>query len=233
MEKKFKFSDNPSMAKAIYGAVIALLCITAIVIGIVAANNRKAPTEDVPPPVDEGNGETNTGTGTEGDGEGEGEGEGEKEDEKPTLFIAPVSGSVAKQHSTSIPVYSETLEAWKIHTGIDITTDDGADVFCVADGEVTKVYSSAMLGNTVEITHKNGVKTVYSNLSGENLVTVGTKLDSGAKIGCVGDSAISELADEPHLHFEVIVNEASVNPLDYISEDAKRTSLGISEESAA
>ena len=85
----------------------------------------------------------------------------------------------------------------------------------------------------VEITHKNGVKTVYSNLSGENLVTVGTKLDSGAKIGCVGDSAISELADEPHLHFEVIVNEASVNPLDYISEDAKRTSLGIAEENAA
>ena len=64
-------------------------------------------------------------------------------------------------------------------------------------------------------------------------MTVGTKLDSGAKIGCVGDSAISELADEPHLHFEVIVNEASVNPLDYISEDAKRVSLGISEENAA
>ncbi len=227
------------MAKAIYGAVIALLCITAIVVGIVAANNRKKPSTDTPtPPIsDDGNGD-DTNTGTEDDGSGstddknDGQG-GEEEDKKPTLFIAPVSGKIYKEHSTTIPVYSETLEAWKIHTGIDISTESGEDVFCVADGEVTKVYSNAMLGNTVEITHENGVKTVYSNLSGDNLVTVGTKLDSGAKIGCVGDSAISELADEPHLHFEVIVNEASVNPLDYISEDAKKVSLGITGEDAA
>ena len=51
MEKKIKFSDNPTVAKTVYGAIIALLCITAIIIGIVAANNRKkdnAPTEQPP-----------------------------------------------------------------------------------------------------------------------------------------------------------------------------------------
>ena len=40
MEKKIKLSENPKLAKIIYSVVIAVLCITAIVIGIVAANTR-------------------------------------------------------------------------------------------------------------------------------------------------------------------------------------------------
>ncbi len=228
------------MAKAIYGAVIALLCITAIVVGIVAANNRKKPSENTPtPPITDesgdGTGENNGSNAGENGGENGGENEGgeNKDENKPTVFIAPVVGRVYKEHSTTIPVYSETLEAWKIHTGIDISTEAGADVFAVAEGKVTRVYSDALLGNTVEITHANGVKSVYSNLSADGLVTAGVEVVSGAKIGTVGDSAISELADEAHLHFEMIAGEVSVNPLDYISEDAKRASLGIDTENAA
>jgi len=226
VEKKFKFSENPTVAKAVYGAVIALLCITAIVVGIIAANNRKKADPETPiSPI--------------ADGDGSGEGDGGTEDENQNgandavTFISPVSGKVMKGHSSDLPVYSETLEAWKIHTGIDISTAEGADVFAAADGEVTRVYSDPMLGKTVEITHKNGTKTRYSNLADEGLVSVGTEVMSGAKIGSVGDSAISEIADEAHLHFELLVGEASVNPLDYISEDAKKASLGITENEAA
>ena len=50
-----------------------------------------------------------------------------------------------------------------------------------------------------------------------------------AKIGVIGDTSLSELADEPHLHFEVKVGDVSVNPLDYISEESKSASLGIGE----
>ena len=231
MEKKFKFSDNPTVAKTIYGAIIAILCITAIVVGIVAANNRKkSDVIDEKPPVSEGE-DTNTNnpeqapddtTGTE-----------EKPEETKLNFIAPTSGKVMKEHSTSIPAYSTTLEAWKIHTGIDILTEEAADVFAVEAGEVTAVYAHPMLGNTVEITHANGAVSRYSNLASGNLPIIGTEVESGAKIGCVGDSAISELADEAHLHFEMLVNNTSVNPLDYISEDAKKVSLGITEEDAA
>ena len=234
MEKKFKFSENPTAAKAIYGAVIALLCITAIVIGIVAANNRKKPSTDTPPI----NGETDENTeGEGGNGEGGGTGneggENEGGQNEAITFIAPVSGSVAKEHSLDIPVYSETLEAWRIHTGVDISTAEGTEVFAAAGGEVTRVYSDPLLGKTVEITHKNGIKTRYSNLSDEGLVSVGTEISAGAKIGVVGDSSISELADEPHLHFEMLVNDVSVNPLDYLSEDSKRVSLGIGDGEAA
>jgi len=228
VEKKFKFSDNPTVAKAVYGAIIALLCITAVVVGIIAANNRKKSVtpEPTPPITDENQDSTGTGNGDNND-------DGNKNENEKVTFIAPASGKVSKVHSTSIPVYSETLEAWKIHTGIDIMTDDGAPVFAVAAGEVTNVYSDPMLGNTVEITHANGVVSRYSNLATGALPVTGTVVESGAKIGTVGDSAISEIADETHLHFEMLVEKASVDPLEYISEEAKKVSLGIEENEAA
>ena len=234
MEKKFKFSDNPTVAKSIYGAIIALLCITAIVVGIVAANNRKkVDTGNENPPASDDGGNENNGENPEGQNPGENPDDTQGGTGEPLTFIAPVSGRVVKEHSTSIPVYSETLEAWKIHTGIDIMTEDGAEVFAVEKGEVTGVYLNAMLGNTVEITHSNGTVSRYSNLSANGLPTVGMTVECGAKIGNVGDTAISEIADEPHLHFEMLVNNTSVNPLDYISEDAKKASLGITEDEAA
>ena len=220
MDTKNKFSEQPTKVKVIYGAVIAVLCITAIIIGIVSVASRKepAPDDNPNPPI----------------GEGEGEGEG-NEDTTPQAqsFISPVVGTVSKGHSLEVPVFSTTLGDWRIHTGIDISTEEGADVFSVEDGEVTKVYAHPMLGNTVEITHEGGIVSRYSNLSETSLPTVGTKVDSGAKIGCVGDSAISELADEAHLHFEMLVSGVSVNPLDYISEESKSASLGIDVNEAA
>ncbi len=226
MEKKFKFSENPNVAKAVYGAVIALLCITAIVIGIVAANSRKSPT----PTPDDPNPPVNDNQNGDGNGDGNQNGNEDETQKEPLVFISPVTGTVMKGHSTSTPVYSETLEEWRIHTGIDISTAEGADVFAAAAGEVSKVYSDPLLGQTVEITHADGSLSRYSNLSKDGIVKAGTKVVSGAKIGVVGDSAISEIADEAHLHFELIVEEASVNPLDYMSEDAKKVSLGITSE---
>ena len=229
MEKKFKFSDNPTVAKTVYGAVIALLCITAIVVGIIAANNRKkdTPNDSQNPPVSDGN---ESGDNGNADGPGD-ENQGGSSDA--VTFISPVSGTVMKQHSTDVPVYSTTLEEWRIHTGVDISTAEGADVFAAAAGNVTKVYSNPLLGQTVEITHKDGSKTLYSNLSADGLVAVGKEVASGEKIGVVGDSAISEIADEAHLHFEILVNDTSVNPLDYLTEESKKVSLGITDENEA
>ena len=51
MEKKFKFSDKTKVSKIVYATVIAILCISAIVIGIVAANSRK---QETLPPEDDG-----------------------------------------------------------------------------------------------------------------------------------------------------------------------------------
>lgn len=227
MEKKIKFSDNPKLAKTVYGVVIAVLCITAIVIGIVAANNRG--TDELPdePPVTDG-------SQNEGGGNNEGEEKPGGTDKEPAKlsFISPVVGSVVKEHSMSVPVFSTTLEEWRIHTGIDISTAEGASVFAAESGEVSRVYTDPLLGYAVEITHTDDIKTVYSNLDPNSTATVkvGDKVKCGDIIGTVGDSSISELADEPHLHLDFIVGGNKVDPLDYISEEAKKSSLGIKTE---
>ena len=223
MEKKINFSDKSVRAKIVYATVIAILCITAIVVGIVSAASR---TKDVPkvenPPVE------NPPAGDSGN-----EDKTPVEDTKPEpklSFIAPVSGTVAKNHSLEVPVFSLTLGEWRVHTGIDIACEEGAGVYASEAGVVSGIYSDPMLGYTVEITHRNDIKTRYSNLSSDVAsLKVGDTVALGDKIGVVGDSSISELAEEPHLHFEVLLKDVKVNPLDYINEESKKASLGIEE----
>ena len=227
MEKKIKFSDKNTVSKIVYLTVIAILCVSAIVIGIVASNNRKRPSDtDTKPPVSDG---TTPGGDNGNENTNDGANENENENAKPTLtFVCPTSGTVYKSHSTTTPVFSNTLDEWRIHTGIDISTDDGASVFAVCDGEVTGVYNDPMLGQTIEITHSDTHKSYYSNLAKDTIAcAVGDSIKQGDTIGYVGDTTISELADEPHLHFEMKVSGESVNPLDYFTEESKLSSLGI------
>ena len=145
-------------------------------------------------------------------------------------FVSPVVGEVTKGHSLEIPVFSSTLQEWRVHTGIDISANEGSEVFASADGTVSRVYSDPFLGKTVEITHSGGIVSTYSNLAATDIaVKEGDTVKSGALIGLVGDTSLSELADEAHLHFSIKVNGVSVNPLDYISDDSKKASLGITE----
>ena len=217
MEKKIDFSDKSTRAKIVYAAVIAILCITAIVVGIVGAASKTndAPVEEKPP-VSDGSGETNPPEDTT------------PKPEPKLSFIAPTAGTVAKEHSLEMPVFSITLGEWRVHTGIDIACDEGAGVFASEAGVVSGIYSDPMLGYTVEITHRNDMKTRYSNLSSDiGELKVGDTVALGDKIGVVGDSSISELAEEPHLHFEVLLKDVKVNPMDYINEESKKSSLGI------
>lgn len=226
MEKKIKFSDKNAVSKIVYLTVIAILCVSAIVIGIVASNSRKKTEVGENPPASDGGSLDNGATENNG-----GTSDTEKED-KPTsaalVFVSPVVGTVTKSHSSTTPVFSNTLDEWRIHTGLDITADEGAEVSAAADGEVTAVYNDPMLGQTVEITHSGTHKSYYSNLAKETVkCKKGDMVSSGQVIGYIGDTTISELADEPHVHFEIKVSGVAVNPLDYITEESKAASLGI------
>jgi murein DD-endopeptidase MepM/ murein hydrolase activator NlpD len=210
MEKKVKFSEQPMRVKIIYSVVVAILCITAIVIATVSvANKKEEKPNDANPPASDG--------GENEDGENEPAPEPEK-----VVYTMPVSGEIAKAHSLDTPVFSETLGDFRVHRGIDISCEEGTEVFSVAKGEVSAVYQDHFLGRTVEITHEGGVKSIYSNLSNEKIaVSVGDSVAGGQLIGTVGDTSLTELADESHLHFEMRLNDASVDPLDYIPYEAK------------
>ena len=65
--------------------------------------------------------------------------------------------------------------------------------------------------------HDGDAESVYQNLAEDVAVSVGDTVKSGEVLGAVGESALIEIAEEPHLHFALRVAGKSVNPLDYIS----------------
>ena len=219
MEKKIDFSDKSITTKIVYGAVIAILCITAVVIGIVSVASRSKDNTDITPPSNESADNNNQETPDT---------ENEAQQPDPLSFISPVSGTVVKEHSLELPVFSITLGEWRVHTGIDISCEEGSGVFASEAGVVSGIYSDPMLGYTVEITHRDDIKTRYSNLSSDiGELKVGDTVACGDRIGTVGDTSVSELAEEPHLHFEVLLKDVKVNPMDYICDESKKSSLGI------
>ncbi|MCD8003044.1 MAG: M23 family metallopeptidase [Clostridia bacterium] len=139
---------------------------------------------------------------------------------EPTLpeFIAPVDGVVSKEHSDTVLVYSLTMNDYRTHTGVDIASTDGAEVVAAADGVVLSVWSDPMWGYCISISHEGDAVTVYRNLTESSIkgIASGDIVYKGEVIGAVGESAIYELADEPHLHFEMTIGGVSVDPCDYI-----------------
>lgn len=150
-----------------------------------------------------------------------------KESVKPTVveekenFDMPVSGTIVKEFSIDTPVFSMTMNDYRAHTGIDIACEEGSGVSASASGIVKNIKNDPMMGTTVVIEHADSVYTSYMNLN-ETLpedITVGAVVEKGQLIGAVGNSAIVEIASEPHLHFEMTVDSAYVDPLSLISSD--------------
>lgn len=133
-------------------------------------------------------------------------------------YIMPLSGNVQLKYAMDSLVYSKTLDQYMTHPGVDISAEMSSKVTAVADGTVTKVYNDDRYGMTVQITHKDGCISTYSNLSAQGLAEVGDEVTQGQTIGCVGDTALFESLDESHLHFEMSKNGEYVNPGDYIDE---------------
>ncbi len=137
-------------------------------------------------------------------------------------FILPVSGTLGKRHDPTIQVFSNSLGEWRVHLGIDILSSDGANVVAAADGVISDISDHPLMGKSVTVTHAGGAVTVYSNLDHElnEGIDVGTRIAAGQVIGCIGESAMIEIGEEPHLHFEVFVDGEGVDPLDYLSPEA-------------
>ena len=142
-------------------------------------------------------------------------------------FVSPAVGLVTKGHDMDTLVYFSTTDDWRVHCGIDISTAMGDGVMAAADGVVKEIVEDPLYGTTVALTHNGGAVTYYGNLSSELAegIVVGAEVKQGDLIGCVGESAMLELVDEPHLHFEMTVGGDYVDPMDFISESSKSTDL--------
>ena len=94
------------------------------------------------------------------------------------------------------------------HAGIDFLAAAGAPVGSAGAGRVTWAAPRGSFGNAVMIAHGRGVRTLYAHLSRID-VTVGERVRAGEQIGLVGSTGRST---GPHLHFEVHLRGASVDP---------------------
>ena len=133
-----------------------------------------------------------------------------------TKFIFPVEGEVVKEFAKDSLVYSETLEEWTTHMGIDIKAERSSVVKAVADGTVKSIKNDPRYGLTVTIEHNDGYTSSYSSLLTAEFVKEGEKVTQGQTIGSVGNSAVFEVSEDNHLHFELLKDGANINPEMYL-----------------
>ncbi len=122
--------------------------------------------------------------------------------------------------------YRYIFGEYKHHGGIDIAGDFGDIVIAAKDGVVTEIYNGCATiggpnnscggyrGNKVVVDH-NGVTAIYQHLTKDSIVVkVGDQVKQGQKLALVGSSGSSSGA---HLHFEIQLSGAKVDPLNYVS----------------
>ncbi len=131
---------------------------------------------------------------------------------------SPVPGAISKDFSADELVYSDTMQDWRVHEGIDFSAEEGTDVKAAADGTVESVNQDGMLGACIVIVHNDTTKTFYGNLQEDSMPPIGTAVKAGQVIGKVGRTAALEINDTPHLHFEVIENNKSINPHPFLKD---------------
>lgn len=140
----------------------------------------------------------------------------EKEEQKELNFQKPVEGEIVKEFAQDNLIYSQTLEEWVTHNGIDIKAEKTTVVKSAEAGVVKSIKNDPRFGLTIVVEHDSVYQTVYSNLLTSEFVVEGETVEKGQALGTVGNSAVFEIADEPHLHFEILKNSIQVDPSIYI-----------------
>lgn len=134
-----------------------------------------------------------------------------------SVRVWPVSGTTLLEYSVDALAYNPTTRDWRTHEGVDLAAVSGEPVKASCAGTVAAVYEDEALGMTVVISHADGYATHYSNLAELPTVSVGDSVSAGDVIGAVGETALLESGEEPHLHFAVYSGSTPVDPTEYLS----------------
>ena len=100
----------------------------------------------------------------------------------------------------------------RMHEGIDIAVGSGTPVVAAASGTVIVAGWLGGYGNLVVIDHGNGVATAYGHNTTVT-VSIGQTVAQGQLIAYSGNTGNST---GPHVHFEVRVSGAAVDPIGYL-----------------
>ncbi|MBO4567382.1 MAG: M23 family metallopeptidase [Bacteroidales bacterium] len=104
----------------------------------------------------------------------------------------------------------------KLHSGIDFAGPIGTHIYCTGDGVVEKVTKgNSGYGNNIVVNHGYGYKTRYAHIN-KAYVKEGQRVKRGEHIADMGNSGKSTA---PHLHYEVIKNDKTINPVNFFFND--------------
>ena len=212
-----KLQMNRALSIALSLLVVVAVCVTIIAVGAAKKNKPGSNTEST---SSTSRSSTSASRTTASTSTAEKEQPNTSASVEKITFIAPMTaGNIIKEWSADIPVFSNTMEDYRLHLGVDISAAAGTPVYAVADGTVESVAFHPMMGQTVVITHADGYKSVYQNMQTAipSGIQAGATVKAGDTIGAVGDTALIEISEDPHLHFELYKDDACANPLSYFT----------------
>ena len=138
--------------------------------------------------------------------------ETETETEAPQpKYLLPMGSFIVKDYSGDSVVYSNTMQDWRVHTGVDFGDSRGQSVLAIADGTVTDVREDVLWGVVLTVDHGDGVIARYCGLEKGSTPEVDTEVEQGVVIGKLGEIPV-ESKDGPHLHLEIRKNGVRVDP---------------------
>lgn len=133
---------------------------------------------------------------------------------KPASYVYPVGETpkVTKNYSGDNPIFSDTMQDWRVHSGTDFEAKIGDPVKAIDSGKVKDLYADGNLGNVAVIEHSDGITAYYCGLGDTFLVKKGDEVDAGQKIGSVNVVPI-ESVEKPHLHLEIKKSGKLIDPI--------------------
>ena len=199
-------AQDKKLSRIFYLTLAVILTVTAVIIIAIAVARRNQPTQntDTPSSILNSNDDASTGA--------------DEFEDKLTLALPLENYTLDMDYSDTVLVFSPTMEDYRAHFGVDLRGDIGQEVMAVADGVVKNIWQDPFMGTCISIEHDKNVISYYKNLAPvvkEGLV-IGASVTKGEVIGAIGESAMNEVPQDPHLHFELKINDKHVDPKDHI-----------------
>lgn len=130
-------------------------------------------------------------------------------------FILPYNGEIIKSFSDTELIYSNTMDDWRIHCGVDIKVSENAEIVSMSSGKVCDMIKDDIYGTTLVVDH--GLAVVkYSNIDVYDNIKIDYDVSAGQSIGKVSSNPMCEISDDLHIHLEAYKNDVVINPLDLI-----------------
>lgn len=149
----------------------------------------------------------------------------ETSNEEPSSFsspnVYPSGKNVIKSFSNGNPVYSVTLNDWRVHDGTDFAADKGSMVRAITDGTVKEIYTDQFLGKVIVIDHGD-FEAYYCGLGETTLVNPGDNISMAHDIGSI-KSVPGEILEQDHLHLAIKKDGSFIDPMTILGDTSEES----------